>query len=103
MCFPDILSCPHCGYQEMPKEGQFTLLACAENIAIKHFEFQMVWTACMLGKTGYSLLCHCNHSRNILWVTIHSLLVSVVIGTRKFSSEHSCGLYATPLSLLGRR
>ena len=105
MCFPDIFSCPHFGYREMPEEGQIILLACAGNIVIKHL-FQLPDDLDCLHAGGNQLLSTASlkpFQKHI--VGVHPLLTGLSDDgePESFSSERSCRLYATPLSILGRR
>lgn len=89
----------------MPEEGQIILPACAGNIAIKHL-FQLPDGLDCLHAGENQLLSTVSlkpFHKHIMGV--HPLLTGFSDdgGLRSFSSEHSCGLYATPISILGRR
>ena len=89
----------------MPEKGHVILLACAGNIAIKYLfqppdgldclyagENQLVSTASLKP-----------FQKHIM--AVHPLLTGLSDdgGPERFSSEYSCGLYTTPLPILGRR
>lgn len=89
----------------MPKEGQIILLACARNIAVKHL-FQLPDGLDCLHAEENQLPSTASlkpFQKHI--VGVYPLLTGLSDdgGPESFSSEHLCGLYTTPLSILGRR
>lgn len=89
----------------MPEEGQIILLACAGNIAITYLLQLPDGLDCLYAGENQLLSTALLKPFRKHIVGVHSLLTGLSDdgGPESYSSEHSCGLYTTPLSILGRR